>query len=196
MEKWLWITALFLLMDLITLVIDYNFYRAFKEFKATPKGLSQDDANDLKAPVLAFVIVGSIFVAMKFAITVIYCRKGQDRYKEKQDWPFVITFIGVWLDFAQTVIALTTAFKMDDKMELGDVQFAKPVFGLIKTVVQSTVLYFIYFEEAPYTRLIDYDTDEKINGPCCKKLKWIAMIGNVTNFVCSFFLIIRVSKFV
>lgn len=196
MEKWLWITALFLLMDLITLVIDYNFYRAFKEFEATAKGLSQDDANDLKAPVLAFVIVGSIFVAMKFAITVIYCRKGQGRYKEKQDWPFVITFIGVWLDFAQTVIALTTAFKMDDKMELGDVQFAKPVFGLIKTVVQSTVLYFIYFEEAPYTRLIDYDTDEKINGPCCKKLKWIAMIGNVTNFVCSFFLIIRVSKFV
>lgn len=65
MEKWLWITALFLLMDLITLVIDYNFYRAFKEFEATAKGLSQDDANDLKAPVLAFVIVGSIFVAMK-----------------------------------------------------------------------------------------------------------------------------------
>lgn len=90
------------------------------------------------------------------------------------------------MDFAQTVIALTTAFKMDDEMELGDVQFAKPVFRLIKTVVQSTVLYFIYFEEAPYTRLIDYDTDEKINGPCCKKLKWIAIIGNVTNFVHSF----------
>lgn len=183
-------------MDLITLVIDYNFHRAFKDFKATPKGLSQDDANELKAPVLAFVILESIFVAMKFAITVKYCRKEQDRYKEKQVWPFVITFFGVWLDFAQTVIALTTAFKMDDEMKLGYVQFAKPVFGLIKTIIQSIVLYFIYVEEVPYTRLIDYDTDEKNNGPCCKMLKWIAMIGNFTNCVCSFILVIRISKFV
>lgn len=201
MEKWFWITALFLLMDLITLAIDCIFHRAFKDFKATPNGLSQKDAKDLKAPVLAFVVLETIFVVMKIAITVYFLLKGPDRYvKEKKDWPFIISVFDVWFDFAQTVIALTTAFKMDDEMQLGYVQFAKPVIELIKTIVQSTVLFFIYFEEAPYTRLIDYETDEKINGSYCKKrlslLQCVVMIGNVINFVCSFILIIRVSKFV
>uniref|UniRef100_A0A8W8JF56 Uncharacterized protein n=2 Tax=Magallana gigas TaxID=29159 RepID=A0A8W8JF56_MAGGI len=140
MEKWFWITALFLLMDLITLAIDCIFHRAFKDFKATPNGLSQKDAKDLKAPVLAFVVLETIFVVMKIAITVYFLLKGPDRYvKEKKDWPFIISVFDVWFDFAQTVIALTTAFKMDDEMQLGYVQFAKPCSSqrsLLKTYVQ------------------------------------------------------------
>lgn len=187
-------------MDLITLVIDGTFHKAFKDYKETPNGLSQEEANELKAPVLAFVVLGSIIEAMNIAITVYFCRKGPDRYvQEKKIWPFIISVLGVMFDFAQIIIALTTAFKMN-KMELGCIQFVKAVFGLIKTIFQLPLLLLIYFEEAPYTRLIDYDTEEKSYGSSCKNrlslLQFMAMIGNVINLFCTFILLIRVSKFV
>lgn len=200
MEKWFLISALFLLMDFITIVIDGTFHKAFKDFKATPKtsNFTQEDANELKAPVLAFVVLETITVIMSIAVTI-YLFITADRYvQDKKNWPFIISFLGVLFDFAQTVIALTTAFKMD-KMELGDVQFVKPVFGLIKAIFQLSILLLIYFEEAPFTRLIEVENEE-INygsssrkGPFC--LQWMTFIGNGINVLCSFILLTRVSNF-
>lgn len=201
MEKWFLISALFLLMDFITLVIDGTFHKAFKDFKATPKtsNFTQEDANELKAPVLAFVVLETITEIMSIAVTI-YLFITADRYlQDKKNWPFIISFLGVLFDFAQTVIALTTAFKMD-KMELGDVQFVKPVFGLIKAIFQLPLLLLIYFEEAPFTRLIEVENEEINYGYSSRKcpscLQWMTFIGNGINVLCSFILLTRVSNFI
>lgn len=200
MEKWILISAIFLLLDLITLIIDGIFYKEFKDFRETPKvsNFTQKDANELKAPVLAFVVLETITEVMSFAFTI-YLFTTADRYvQEKKNWPFVISVLSVLFDFAQTVIALTTAFKMD-KMELGDVQFVKPVFGLIKAIFQLPLLLLIYREEAPFTRLIEVENDEKNYGSSPRKrpscLQWMTFIGNGINLFCSFILLTRVSNF-
>lgn len=83
---------------------------------------TQEDANELKAPVLAFVVLGTITEIMSIAVTI-YLFITANRYvQEKKNWLIIISVLGVLFDFAQTVIARTTAFKMD-KMELGNVQF-------------------------------------------------------------------------
>lgn len=83
-------------------------------------------------------------------------------------------------------------------MELGNVQFVKPVFGLIKAVFQLPVLVLIYFEEAPFLQLIEVENDEINYGSSCKKrpscLQWMAFIGNGVNLLCSFILLTRISK--
>lgn len=199
MEKWFLISALFLMMDFTTLVIDGNYYKAFKDFKATPNAstFTQKDANELKAPVLAFVVLETITEFMNIAV-ILYLLITAERYvREKKNWPYIISVLGVLFDFAQIVIALTTAFKMD-KMELGNVQFVKPVFGLIKAVFQLPVLVLIYFEEAPFLQLIEVENDEINYGSSCKKrpscLQWMAFIGNGVNLLCSFILLTRISK--
>lgn len=197
MEKWLLICALFLLIDFITLVIEGIFYQALKDFKATPQSdFTFKDANELKAPVLAFVVLQTITEFMSVVVTGYLFKKGD----EKKDWPFIISVLGVLFDFAQVVIALITAFRMD-KLELEDVQFVRPVFGLIKPIFQLTGLYLIYAEEAPFTRLIEVENDEISYGSSyrkwssCNWLQWMAFIGNGVNLVCSFILLTRVSKF-
>lgn len=186
-------------MDFITLVIDGTYHKAFKDFEETPKSsdFTQEDANELKAPVLAFVVLETITEMMSIAVNI-YLFKTSDRYiQEKINWPFIISVLGVFFDFAQTVIALTTAFKMD-KMELGNVQFVKPVFGLIKAIFQLPILLLIYFEEAPFTRLIEVENDEISYGSSSRKrpscLQWMAFIGTGVNLLCSFTLLTRVSK--
>lgn len=193
------IRALFLLMDFTTLVINGAFHKAFKDFKETPKAseFTKDDANELKAPVLAFVVLKTITEIKSITVTI-YLFITADRYVQvNRNWPFIISVIGVLFDFPQTVIALTTAFKMD-KMELGDVQFEKPVFGLFKAILQSPLLWLIYFEEAPFTRLIEVKNDAINYGSSSRKrppcLQWMAYIGNGVNFLCSFILLTRVSK--
>lgn len=159
------------------------FYQALKDFKATPQtDFTLKDANELKAPVLAFVVLQTITEFMSIVVTGYHFKKGD----EKKDWPFIISVLGVLFDFAQVVIALITAFKMD-KLELEDVQFVRPVFGLIKPTFQLTGLYLIYAEEAPFTRLIEVENDEINYGTSyrkwssCNWLQWMAFIGNGVN---------------
>lgn len=77
MEKWFWITALLLSMDLITLVIDCIFHRALKDFKATTKGIS--------STWFGFCGFREHFCRNEnFAINVYFCLKGPDRYIKKE----------------------------------------------------------------------------------------------------------------
>lgn len=83
---------------------------------------TQEDANELKEPVLTFVVLETITEIMSVAVTI-YLFISANRYvQEKKNWLIIISVLGVLFDFAQTVIALTTTFKMD-KMELGHVEF-------------------------------------------------------------------------
>lgn len=83
-------------------------------------------------------------------------------------------------------------------MELGDVQFVKPVFGLFKAIFQLPIRLLIYFEESPFTRLIEVENDKINYGSSSRKrpscLQWMAFIGNGVNLLCSFNLLTRVSK--
>lgn len=93
MEKWFVISALFLLMDFVTLVINGAFHRAFKDFKETPKASDfiQEDANELKAPVLAFVVQETITEIKSIAVTIylFYSSRSLRSSKQKLDIHYI-----------------------------------------------------------------------------------------------------------
>uniref|UniRef100_A0A8W8JCJ1 Uncharacterized protein n=1 Tax=Magallana gigas TaxID=29159 RepID=A0A8W8JCJ1_MAGGI len=110
MEKWFVISALVLLMDFTTLVINGAFHRAFKDFKETPKASDfiQEDANELKAPVLAFVVQETITEIKSIAVTIYLF------YNSRSLRSILISLkIGLSQDHEQMV---GKPFRKDDKM--------------------------------------------------------------------------------
>lgn len=80
------------MMDFTTLVIDGNYYKAFKDFKATPNAstFTQKDANELKAPVLALSGFGdhyriyAITEFMNIAVILYLLITGERYVREKK----------------------------------------------------------------------------------------------------------------
>lgn len=193
MARHVWIvTILFIILDFLSLILDGLFYKALKDSQIGT--LKEDEANELKAPVLAFVVMGSILTFMNIAL-VLFIRWGGKvpRHQEKMMWPFLASAFIVWVnDFPQLVIELTVAFKVH---QLITVQILKAIFGLIKCLFHFIVIGCIPNDECEYEQIYDAEEleNEDCNCRCCAKL--IDIVGNILNFLCSFVLLVRVCLF-
>ena len=188
--------AIFLILDVIPLFIDGFFHKALKE-SSTPI-LSKDEADELKAPVLAFVVLATIANLMNIFVILCFTFNERIRYEHiKRKWPFITSGIFAWfVDFPQIVIALTVAFKLKEGL-IGSVQFVKPVFGLVKAILQICILTFFPWDKAPYAQLVDNDRDdeEMHSDRGRRKCNIFTYMGSIINLLCSFILLVRVSKF-
>ena len=192
--------AIFLILDVIPLFIDGFFHKALKE--SSTSILSKDEADELKAPVLAFVVLATIANLMNIVVILGFTFKEHIRYDYvKRKWPFITSGLFAWfVDFPQIVIALTVAFELKDGL-IGSVQFVKPVFGLVKAILQICSLTFFQSDKTPYAQLVDNDrNDEEMHSDIRRRLcniftLWFTYTGNITNLICSFILLVRVSKF-
>lgn len=129
--NWFLLNASILALDLVSLLIDGLFYKALAEAPQTI--LNHADADALKTPVLVFVVLVCIIQLINIWFSVnVYC----NRENEQKEWPVIISVLVVWIDFAQIVIALATAFRTNQL--IGKVQFSQPVFALIKTFFSDT----------------------------------------------------------
>ena len=144
--------AIFLILDVIPLFIDGYFHKALKE--SSTSILSKDEADELKAPVLAFVVLATIANLMNIVVILGFTFKEHIRYDYvKRKWPFITSGLFAWfVDFPQIVIALTVAFELKDGL-IGSVQFVKPVFGLVKAILQICSLTFFQCDKTPYAQL-------------------------------------------
>lgn len=196
MTKWLFVNAFILALDIISLLIDGLFYKALAE--APQAILTRDDANALKIPVLVFVNLVCIIelTNIAFSIYIYLIRDSYENEQKKMDWPIIISMLVVWIDFAQIVIALLTAFRTHQL--IGNVQITKAVFGLIKTCVQIpalVILYYIkiYLKYCP--RVFDVDENPVELSKGRRFLTIIILVGFVCNFLCYFALLARMFMF-
>lgn len=138
MTKCFFVNALILKLDIISLLIDGLFYKALAE--APQPILNRADANALKIPVLVFVVLVCIIqlINISFSIYIYLIRDSYENERRKKDWPIIISMLVTWIDFAQIVIALTTAFRTHHL--IGRVQITKAVFGFIKAYLQIRAL--------------------------------------------------------
>lgn len=99
-----------------------------------------------------------------------------------------------WIDFAQIVIALTTAFRTQQL--IGRVQFTKAVLWLIKAYLQIPALVILYYDGKYCPRVFDVHHEEENLVDTSKarssSLLIITLVVFVFNFVCSFALLMRV----
>lgn len=181
-------------MDIISLLIDGLFYKALSE--APQAILNRADANALKIPVLVFVILVCIIqlINISFSIYIYLIRGPYENERRKKDWPIIVSMLVAWIDFAQIVIALTTAFRTQQL--IGRVQITKAVFGLIKAYLQIPALVILYYDGKFCPRVFDVHHEEE-NLVDTSKARWsslliITLVGFVFNFVCSFALLVRV----
>lgn len=198
MSNWFLLNASILALDLVSLLIDGLFYKALAD--APQAIISHDDANALKTPVLVFVVLVCIIQLMNIAFSVtMYFNPAPDDniFEEKRKWPVILSVLVVWIDFAQIVIALSTAFRTNQL--IGNVQFSQPVFALIKTFFQIPALALLYFDNNQYSQL---GVEEEICLVRCFKkytsisfqnLVIIALAGFILNCCCSVLLLVRVS---
>lgn len=99
----------------------------------------------------------------------------------------------VWIDFAQIVIALTTAFRTHQLV--GRVQITKAVFGLIKTCVQISALVILYYD-GKYCPRVFYEDENSVELSKGRRfLTIIILVGFVCNFLCSVALLARMFMF-
>lgn len=190
--NWFLLNASILALDLVSLLIDGLFYKALAE--APQAILNHADADALKTPVLVFVVLVFIIQLINIWFSVnVYC----NRENEQKEWPVIISVLVVWIDFAQIVIALATAFRTNQL--IGKVQFSQPVFALIKTFFQIPALVRLYLAKNQYSP-IDA-VRENCLGNCFEEntifsfrnLVGIALAGFILNFCCSVLLLVRVS---
>lgn len=194
MTKWFFVNDLILKLDIISLLIDGLFYKALSE--APQAILNRADANALKIPVLVFVILVCIIqlINISFSIYIYLIRGSYENERRKKDWPIIISMLVAWIDFAQIVIALTTAFRTQQL--IGRVQITKAVFGVIKAYLQIPALVILYYDGKFCPRVFDVHHEEE-NLVDTSKVRWsslliITLVGFVFNFVCSFALLIRI----
>lgn len=197
-SNWFLLNASILALDLVSLLIDGLFYKALAE--APQAILNHADANALKTPVLVFVVLVCIiqFINISFSVSMYFNRERNDNiFEEKKEWPVILSVLVVWIDFAQIVIALSTAFRTNQL--IGNVQFSQPVFALIKTFFQIPALALLYFDKNQYSQ-IGADGENCLEN-CLKKytcfsfqnLVTIALAGFILNCCCSVLLLVRVS---
>lgn len=159
MTKWFFVNALILKLDIISLLIDGLFYKALSE--APQAILSRADANALKIPVLVFVVLVCIIqlINISFSIYIYLIRGPYENEQRKKDWPIIVSMLVAWIDFAQIVIALTTAFRTQQL--IGRVQITKAVFGLIKAYLQIPALVILYYDGKYCPRVFDVDHEDE-----------------------------------
>lgn len=177
-NKWFLVAATFFGLDIISILIDGLFFKALSE--APQDVLLRDDANELKPPVLVFVIFVCIIQLINIWLTLhkhLFNGDSQCLNFEKEDLPILISVLVVWIDFAQIVIALSTAFRTNQL--IGNVQVVKPLFGILKTFVQISALVFRY----------NFPNERSSNN---FSLLIIALVGFLLNFLCSFCLLVTV----
>lgn len=196
MTKWFFVNALILELDIISLHIDGLFYKALTE--APQAILTRDDANALKIPVLVFVVLVCIIqlVNISFSINIYLIRDSYENERRKKDWPIIISMFVAWIDFAQIVIALTTAFRTHRL--IGRVQILKAVFGIIKTCLQITALVILYYDGKYCPLVFDVHHEEENLVDTSKARSFLAIIslvGFLFNFLCSFALLVIVFMF-
>lgn len=197
--NWFLLNASILALDLVSLLIDGLFYKALTE--APQAILNHADANALKTPVLVFVVLVCIIqlINIWFSVNMHFNPEKDDNiFKiEKKKWPVILSVLVVWIDFAQIVIGISTAFRTNQL--IGKVQFSQPVFALIKTFCQISALVRRYLDKNQYSQ-IDADGENclinyfKRNRFCSfQNLVIIALAGFILNCCCSVFLLVRVS---
>lgn len=196
MTKWFFVNAVILELDIISLLTDGLFYKALAE--APQAILTRDDANALKKPVLVFVILVCIIqlTNISFSIYIYLIRDSNENEQRKKDWPIIISMPVVVIDFAQIVIALTTAFRTHRL--IGKVQINKAVFGLIKTCIQIPGLVILYYDRRYCPRVFNRNPADENSVETSKGRRFLAIIilvGFVCNFLCSFALLARMLMF-
>lgn len=159
MTKWFFVNDLILKLDIISLLIDGLFYKALSE--APQAILNRADANSLKIPVLVFVVLVCIIqlINISFSIYIYLIRDSYENERRKKDWPIIISMFVAWIDFAQIVIALTTAFRTQQL--IGRVQITKAVFGLIKAYLQIPALVILYYDGNIVPECLTFTTKKK-----------------------------------
>lgn len=144
---WFFLNASILALDLVSLLIDGLFYKALAE--APQAVLNHADASSLKMPVSVFVVLVCIIQLINIAISVyMYFTPGDNGniFKiKKEKWPVILSVLVVWIDFAQIVIALSTAFRTNQL--IGNVQIFQPVVALIKTFFQIPAVVRFYLKQ-------------------------------------------------
>lgn len=144
---WFFLNASILALDLVSLLIDGLFYKALAE--APQAVLNHADASSLKMPVSVFVVLVCIIQLINIAISVyMYFTPGDNDniFKiKKEKWPVILSVLVVWIDFAQIVIALSTAFRTNQL--IGNVQIFQPVVALIKTFFQIPAVVRFYLKQ-------------------------------------------------
>lgn len=182
-EKWFLVNFTVLGLDIISILIDGLFYKALRE--APQEVILRDDANELKTPVLVFVIFVCIIQLINIVYTIYKRLFIGESDNEKKDWPIFISVLVVLIDFAQIVIALSTAFRTHQLV--GNVQVVKPVFGILKTFFQTSALVILYnFPKEDSEGAGNQFSNHR------RFLSIIALIGFLLNFFCSFLLLILV----
>lgn len=188
-NKWFLVAATVFGLDTISILIDGLFFKALS--KAPLDVLLRDDAKELKTPVLVFVIFVCIIQLINIWFTIYkHLFKGEFQCfnYEKKDWPIFISVPVVWIDFAQILIALSTAFRTNQL--IGNVQVVKPLYGILKTCVQTSALVFLYnFPKDGSQRTLLQPAKLPSNWSF---LSIIALIGLLFNFFFSFLLLVRV----
>jgi hypothetical protein len=194
MEKYFWIvTILVITLNVVSLILDGLFYNALKESQNDT--LTEDEVNEFKAPVLAFIVMGSIGTFMNIVFIPFNLCGGNISYcREKMTWPFLMSALWAWLeDFPQLVIAIIAAFRADQLITV--VLFLKAIYGLVKCFVYGMLIGFDRRDEHQYEQLHDVEKAETegVNCRCCNKA--MIIFGIILNCVCSFVLLVRVCRF-
>lgn len=196
MPDWFLLNGSVLALDIVSLLINGLFFKALAE--APQDILNPGDAKALKIPVLVFVVFVCILQLINILFSIIKYRT-ENEYLIKL--PVIVSVVVVWIDFAQIVIALSTAFRTHQL--IGKVQFSQPVFAIIKTIFQIPALVYFYFVKPnKYSKLGDDKDNCLVN--CLKKntcnfctffqdIRNIALFGFILNFLCSGVLLVRVS---
>lgn len=144
---WFFLNASILALDLVSLLIDGLFYKALAE--APQAVLNHADASSLKMPVSVFVVLVCIIQLINIAISVYMYFTTEDNdniFKiKKEKWPVILSVLVVWIDFAQIVIAISTAFRTNQL--IGNVQIFQPVVALIKTFFQIPAVVRFYLSQ-------------------------------------------------
>lgn len=192
---WFLLNGSVLALDIVSHLIDSLYFKALAE--APQDILNPGDAKALKIPVLVFIV----FVCILQLINISFSIKYRKEIEYLKNLPVIVSLVVVWIDFAQIVIALSTAFRTHQL--IGNVQFSQPVFAIIKTIFQIPALVYFYFVKAKkYSKLGDDKENCLVN--CLKKntcnfctffqdIRNIALAGFILNFCCSVVLLVRVS---
>lgn len=190
MEKWFLISALFLLMDFTTLVINGAFNKAFKDFKETPKSkwFHLRGCKWTESTSFGSCCSGDHYRNNEHCSINIPFHNSRSLRSSKQKLAihYICHRCIVWLR--------SNCYCPNNCIQNGTWIWKWNIF-------QSPLLLLIlliYFEEAPFTRLIEVENDEINYGSCSRKRpschQWMAFIGNGVNLLCSFILLTRVSK--
>lgn len=132
--------VLFLVLDAVDLIIDGIFH---DNVKSNPENvLTQDDANNFKAPIFTFLIVGSVAVVINIGIfTVTFISNRGIAYKEEEiKVPLYMSALITWFeDLPQIAICLILAFKVDSWLN-ESVQLTKAIFTVVKAMIYLVYL--------------------------------------------------------